>query len=212
MPCASDTAGPAVRCGHKAFSPELPRYADRGMQWIVVRGTFALLALFLTSTSCGAAPAPSSGTRAGSVAPNGTLALSGAMTATVTAGTQHTGYGCRVINSPPVPPATTPVETSLTGEVDFHSSSTVVVLTFSGAATTWTLPLPGEWTVPGPPGTVAVSANGAGWSAGQSSPTSSGTLTLSLTRSGAIHGSVDANLAPLRGSPAQLHVAGSWNC
>jgi hypothetical protein len=201
-----------VRCGHKAFSAGLPRYADRRMRWIPVRGMIAVLALFVSATGCGASSTPTTGTPAGSAAPTGALTLSGAMTATMTAGSQHTGWGCRVINLPPVPPATTPVDTSLTGEVDFDSSSGAIVLAFSGAATTLTLPLPGELTVPGPPGSVAVSANGADWSAGQSSPTSSGTLTLSLTRGGTIHGSVDANLAPLRGSSAQLHVAGSWNC
>jgi hypothetical protein len=100
----------------------------------------------------------------------------------------------------------------LKGVVDFGSTSPAVVLTFVGAPTTWTLPLPGESRVPGPPGSVGISANGADWWAGQSSPTSSGTLTLSLTGGGTIHGSVDASLAPLRGSSIPLHIAGSWSC
>lgn len=168
--------------------------------------------LSLILRSSGAAPASTSGAQGGSVAPSGTLALSGAITATVTARTQHTGSGCRVISSTPAPPATTPVGTTLTGEVDFGSSSLAVVLTFLGAPTTWTLPLPGESSVPGPPGSVGISANGAEWWAGQSSPTSSGTLTLSLTSGGTIHASVDASLAPLRGSSTPLHIAGSWSC
>jgi hypothetical protein len=168
--------------------------------------------LSLLLRSGGAAPASTPGALGGSVAPNGTLALSGAITATVTARTQHTGSGCRVISSTPAPPATTPVDKSLTGEVDFDHGTAVVVLTFSGAATTMTLPLPGELKVPGPPGTVGISANGAEWSAGQSSPTSSGTLTLRVSDGGTIHGSVDATLAPLRGSSTPLHIAGSWNC
>jgi hypothetical protein len=66
---------------------------------------------------------------------------------------------------------------------------------------------------PGPPGTVEIVANGADeWSAGQSTPTSSGTLTLSETSGGAVRGSVDASLTPLRGSSAQLHVSGGWSC
>ena len=190
----------------------LPRYPDHGMRLIALRGTFAVVALFLASTSCGAVPASSSGAQGGSVAPRGTLTLSGAMTATLTVGTQHTGTGCHVTSSTPPPPATNPVSTTLTGEVDFGSSSPAVVLTFLGAPTTWTLPLPGESSVPGPPGAVGISAKGADWWAGQSSPTSRGTLTLSLTSGGTIHGSVDASLAPLRGSSTPLHIAGSWSC
>lgn len=175
--------------------------------------------LSLILRSGGAAPAATPGAHLGSVAPNGTLALSGAITATVTAGTQHTGSGCRVISSTPAPPATTPalpattpVSTTLKGEVDFGSGSSAVVLTFFGGPTTWTLPLSGESQVPGPPGAVGISASGADWWAGQSSPTSSGTLTLSVSEGGTIHGSVDASLAPLRGSSTPLHIAGSWNC
>ena len=170
------------------------------------------LSLILRSGGNSAAPATTSGAQGGSVAPNGTLALSGAITATATARTQHTGSGCRVISSTPAPPATAPVGKSLTGEVDFDDGSAVVVLTFSGAATTLTLPLPGELKVPGPPGTVGISVSGADWSAGQSSPTSSGTLTLSLASGGTIHGSVDASLTPLRGSSTPLHIVGSWFC
>jgi len=121
------------------------------MRSIALRGTFTVVALFLTSTSCGAAPASTSDAQGGSVAPRGTLALSGAMTATLTAGTQHIGTGCRITSSTPAPPATTPVSTTLTGEVDFGSSSPAVVLTFLGAPTTWTLPLAGESGVPGLP-------------------------------------------------------------
>jgi hypothetical protein len=168
--------------------------------------------LSLVLRSGGAATATTSGAQGGSVVPNGTLVLSGAITATVTAGTQQTGLGCRVIDSTPAPPATTPIDKSLTGEVDFDHGAALVVLTFSGAATTSTLPLPGELKGPGPPGTVGISANGREWSAGQSSPTSSGTLTLSVSEGGTIHGSVDASLAPLRGSSTPLHIAGNWNC
>ena len=185
------------------------------MRSITAVGTLALLALLATSTSCGSdsAPAASLGALGGSFAPQGSLTLSGAMTATVTAGAQDTKASCRVVKTPPLPPATAPIDVSLTGEVDFGSGSTRVVLTFLGAPTTLTLPLPGELTVPGPPGLVGINANGtAVWSAGQSSPTSSGTLTLSVIGGGKIHGSVDASLAPMRGSSAQLHIAGSWSC
>jgi hypothetical protein len=170
------------------------------------------LGLILRSGGNPAPPASTAGVRGGSVAPNGTLTLSGAITATVTARAQHTGSGCRVISSTPLPPATTPVDTSLTGDVDFAYGSAVVVLTFSGAATTLNFPLPGNLKVQGPPGTVGISVNGTDWSAGQSSPTSSGTLTLSLGTGGRIFGAVDASLAPLRGSLTPLHVAGSWSC
>ena len=204
---APDSVGPSSRLKR--------RYSDHVMRSIAALGTLPLLALLVTSTSCGSgtAPAGSLGAPGGSVAPQGSLTLSGAITATVTAGTQDTRAACRVVKSPPLPPATTPIDVSLTGEVDFGSGSTRVVLSFLGAPTTLTLPLPGELKVPGPPGLVGISANGtAAWSAGQSSPTSSGTLTLSVIGGGRIHGSVDASLAPLRGSSAQLHIAGSWNC
>ena len=125
------------------------------MRSITAVGTLALLALLATSTSCGSdsAPAASLGALGGSFAPQGSLTLSGAMTATVTAGAQDTKASCRVVKTPPLPPATAPIDVSLTGEVDFGSGSTRVVLTFLGAPTTLTLPLPGELTVPGPPGT-----------------------------------------------------------
>ena len=50
------------------------------------------------------------------------------------------------------------------------------------------------------------------WEAGQESPTSSGTLTLSQGTAGSIDGSVDATLAPMKGSSTPLHISGGWTC
>jgi hypothetical protein len=162
-----------------------------------------VLMLLITATSCDS----------GTARARGSLMLSGAITSIVTAGNQDTGAGCAATTITTGLPPTTPPEVALTGTVDFSSGTTSVALRFMGAPATFNLPLPGELQVPGPPGFVEVIANGSGeWSAGQSSPTSSGTLTLSKTTSGAIHGSVDAILAPLRATTTPLHIVGTWTC
>lgn len=179
------------------------------MRSVKVLSTLLVVALVVTLTSCGAgisAP-PSPSTPRGSTS-TGALTLSGAITATVTAGSQDARAGCRTISQAPLPPATN-ITTFLTGEVDFGSGADAVVLSFQGVAGSTHLPLPGD-SVPG--AVEIISAGTADWYAGQSSQTSSGTLTLSGSGSGTIHGAVDASLAPLRGSSAQLHVAGSWSC
>ena len=154
--------------------------------------TGVVLASLLVGTSCGSA------TPAARVA-QGSLTLSGAITRTVTAGTQKAGTGCSIVDistglaSPP------PADLELTGTVDFSAGSTDVALKFLGGVGTFKLPLAGELQSPGPPGSVAiVAANSETWAAGQDSPMSSGTITLSKTTTGTIHGSVDANLAALR--------------
>lgn len=175
-----------------------------------------LLVLMIAAvlTSCGPASetAPHVGTGNARAIPSGTLTLSGAITATVKAATHGDAAGCKVLTFTPPPPATTPIDTSLTGQLAFGSGATAMELQFSGAPTTLQLPLPGELTVPGPPGMLSISAAGATWLAGQDSPTSSGTLTLSQPTGGTIRGVVDATLAPLRGSSGALHVVGDWSC
>lgn len=84
-----------------------------------------------------------------------------------------------------------------------------MVLSFQGVAGITRMPLPGA-SIPASVGIIGASTGE--WYAGQSSPSSSGTVTLSGSGRGAIHGSVEASLALLRGSSSQLHVAGSWNC
>lgn len=140
--------------------------------------------------------------------PTGALTLSGALSAALPAGSQDSSAGCRVITQTPPPPATNKT-VLLTGEVDFGSGASAVVLRFSGVDGMTKLPLPGESI----PGFVEIISGGtADWYAGPSSPASSGFLTLSGSTGGTIHGSVDATLAPMRGSTAPLHVAGSWHC
>src|ERR1035441_1692332 len=100
---APDSIGPSSRLKE--------RYSDHVMRSIAALGTLPLLALLATSTSCGSGTAPTAslGAPGGSVTPQGSLTLSGAITATVTAGTQDTRAACRVVRSPPLPPATTPI-------------------------------------------------------------------------------------------------------
>lgn len=177
------------------------------MRSIAALGTVMVFALLLTSTSCASGTPPTPSLATPGQTPSGSLTLSGAIIATVTAGTQNSRAGCRAISQMPPPPATN-ITFFLTGEVDFGSGLSVVVLRFMGVAGTTKLPLPGESL----PGFVVIATSGSEWHAGQSSPTSSGTLTLARSGGGAIHGSVDASLAPLRGSAAHLLLAGSWNC
>ncbi len=129
------------------------------------------------------------------------------MTGRVTAGPQDSDTGCSIadISTTGVAPPP-PTQVALTGTVDFSDDSSTVALRFTGGPGTFTLPLSGELTTPGPPGFVEIIGYGSSeWAAGQSSPTSSGTLTLSRTSTGTtgtIHGSVDAWLAPLRATNA----------
>lgn len=174
-------------------------------------GALPVLALLVTSTGCGSGTATGSpGSPGGSVTPNGELTLSGVIAGTLTAGTQASTSGCRVLSSTPPPPATTPISVTLLGTVDFGSGSSAVVMGFGGGPESWTLPFPGESKGSGPPGFVDITGNAAEWRVGQG--IGSGTVALARSGSGTIHGSVDAILAPVRGSSSQLHVAGSWSC
>jgi hypothetical protein len=180
------------------------------MRWIRAARPVVGVALVLVATSCGAGSASG-------VAPGGSLTLSGSMTGRVTAGVQNSDAACFITDisttglAPPPP-----TEVTLTGTVDLSADSSSVALRFTGAPGTFTLPLSGELTAPGPPGFVEITGYGSSeWAGGQSSPASSGTLTLSTTptgTTGTIHGSVDAWLAPLRATTAPLHVVGTWSC
>ena len=172
--------------------------------------TVVAVVILLAATSCG----QGSGS---SVAPGGSLTLSGSMSGRVTAGTQDSNTGCFITDISTTGLASpSPPEVALTGVVDFSADSSSVALRFTGAPGTFALPLSGELAAPGPPGFVEITGYGSSeWTAGQSSPTSSGTLTLSTTSTGTtgtIHGSVDAWLAPLGATTARLHVVGTWSC
>lgn len=173
-----------------------------------------MVALGITMSSVGCAPATATSPR---VAATGSLVFTGAITATVAENTQ-TRADCQMTTSTPLPPATDPVVVTLTGRVSFGSGSGAVSLTFAGGPGTWNLPLPGEIkpVSPGVIGTPALvritSAGGAVWTAGQDSPASSRTVTLSKSGTGAVHGAIDAVLAPVGESSATLHATGAWSC
>jgi len=118
--------------------------------------------------------------------------VSGALTGTFT---QGAAVGCGAITSPG--------PTLLNGEVDFGD----LRLRFLGSAGSDKLPLGGETL-----GLVDVSTASNSWSAGQDSPASLGTLTLSERAGDVIQGSIDATLTPDNGSTGTLHVTGSWSC
>ncbi len=118
--------------------------------------------------------------------------MSGALTGTFT---QGAAVGCGALTSPG--PA------QLNGEVDFGD----LRLHFLGSAGSDTLPLGGHTL-----GLVTVSTASSTWSAGQDSPASAGTLTLSQRAGDVIQGSIDATFTPDNGSTGTLHVTGSWSC
>jgi hypothetical protein len=91
----------------------------------------------------------------------------------------------------------------LNGEVDFGD----LRLHFFGFAGSDKLPLGGDGL-----GLVDVSTASNSWSAGQDSPASLGTLTLSQRAGDVTQGSIDATLTADTGSTGTLHVTGSWSC
>lgn len=93
--------------------------------------------------------------------------------------------------------------TELSGEVNFGD----VRLRFLGTPGSITLPLGGESL-----GLIDISTGSSGWSAGQDSPASRGTLTLSQRAGHVIEGSIDATLIPDYGSTQTLHISGGWSC
>jgi hypothetical protein len=162
-----------------------------------------------------AAIGASCGTSQPAGGPSGSLSLSGALSGVVSVGPQRPAVDrlpCQPMQEPSLSngrtmPAGTPI--TLEGEVDFDSGQSQVFLRFVGGLGASRMPLAGDTQ----PGSISLSsASGASWEAGQSSPTSSGTLTISQAADGTIHGSVDATLAPSRGSSTTLHVSGSWTC
>jgi hypothetical protein len=149
-------------------------------------GGVALIALVIASCSSASAASRTPATATGS------LTVSGALTGTFT---QGAAVGCGAITSPG--------PTQLNGEVDFGD----LRLRFLGSAGSDKLPLGGETL-----GLVDVSTASNSWSAGQDSPASLGTLTLSERAGDVIQGSIDATLTPDNGSTGTLHVTGSWSC
>jgi hypothetical protein len=147
-----------------------------------VRG-FALLALFAAACSSGSTPSDS---------PIGSVTLSGALAGTFAQGAM---LGCSVMTSPGPP--------QLSGEVNFGD----LRFRFLGFAGSTTLPLGGQSL-----GLVDISNVSSSWSAGQDSPSSFGTLTLSRRTRGVIQGLIDATLTPDQGSTQTLHIKGSWSC
>jgi hypothetical protein len=160
----------------------------------------------LAVTACGG-PATTSGSTL-----RGSLTLSGAVREHVTQVSPDAHEQCEDSTSTAPPPARSPVMTTLEGVVHFGSGSGAVALKFVGGPGRWTLPLPGETNVPGPPGSVLVTVNGRNWSGGQSSPASSGSIVLSRGSGQSITGSLNATLAPIPAGAADLRVVGSWTC
>jgi hypothetical protein len=123
---------------------------------------------------------------------SGSLNLSGALSGTFA---QSTASGCFAM--------TTPGPAQLSGEVDFGD----LRMRFLGTPGSITLPLGGQGL-----GLVDISAASSSWSAGQDSPASRGTLTLSQQPGHVIEGSIDATLIPDYGSTQTLHISGGWSC
>ena len=144
----------------------------------------ALLAV-LGASACSSGPSPSD-------SPGGSLTLSGALAGTFA---QSTASGCSA--------ATSPGPGQLSGQVSFGD----LRLRFLGTPGSTTLPLGGQGL-----GLIEISNSSSSWSAGQDSPSSLGTLTLSQRAGGAIQGSTDATLTPDNGSSQTLHVKGTWSC
>jgi len=173
-----------------------------------------LVLVALTAGGC-ASEAAQRGSPTPSIAPSavgsgssGSLTLTGALTGNLAFGAQRSAAGCPSPGFSSVQGAN-----DLEGEVDFGSGFSEIYLEFAGVPGANTLPFSGETTTPGPRFVTVETASGdSEWYAGQMSPTSSGTLTLSSGTNGSIRGSVDATLAPLRGSSQSLHVSGTWDC
>jgi hypothetical protein len=144
--------------------------------------------------------------------PRGSLTLTGAVGEHVAQRTPDAQSWCHASMFTPPPPALSPLMTTLEGVVHFGSASGAVSLHFVGGPGLWELPLPGETTYPGPPGSVVVTVNGRQWSGGQSSPASSGSLILSDGSARSIRGSLNATLAPSSTDAAGLKVVGTWTC
>lgn len=164
----------------------------------------AVVAVVLAS-ACEPTGAPSitptqSASARGVLVVSGSLVLSGAITETVTAQSRGSTRGCRALGP------------SLQGEVDFGSGASTISVRFEGPPGTTRLPLEGRAT----PGVyfveIVAASSGALWRAGQDTPAGVGTLMLSQDGSGAVRGSVDTALAPLRGTSSTLHAKGSWIC
>jgi hypothetical protein len=167
--------------------------------------TFLPLAA-LAIGACGG-PASPSGTT-----PRGSLTLTGAINEHVVQRTPDAQAWCRASMFTPLLPALSPLMTTLEGVVHFGSGSGAVSLHFVGGPGLWTLPLAGQTSYPGPPGSVVVTVNGRQWSGGQSSPASSGSLILSGGSGRSIGGSMTATLAPSSTDAAGLEVVGTWIC
>lgn len=161
----------------------------------------------LAIAACGGPASPS-----GTTPPRGSLTLTGAVSEHVAQRTPDAQSWCHASMFTPPPPALSPLMTTLEGVVHFGSGSGAVSLHFVGGPGLWELPLPGETTYPGPPGSVVVTVNGRQWSGGQSSPASSGSLILSDGSARSIRGSLNATLAPSSTDAAGLKVVGTWTC
>ena len=167
-------------------------------------GLLSLAALAITA--CGG-PASSSGST-----PRGSLTLTGPVNEHVAQRTADAQAWCQTSTFTPPPPALSPLMTTLEGVVHFGSGSGAISLHFVGGPGQWTLPLPGETSSPGPPGSVVVTINSVEWSGGQGSPASTGSLILSGGSGRSIRGSLNATLAPNSTDPAGLKVVGTWIC
>ncbi len=182
------------------------RSDSRGMRMSVLPRMMLLSLAALAITACGG-PASSSGS-----ALRGSLTLTGSVNEHVAQRTPDAQAWCQASTFTPPPPALSPLMTTLEGVINFGSGSGAVSLHFVGGPGPWTLPLPGETSYPGPPGSVVVTVNGDEWSGGQSNPGSTGSLTLSGGSGRSIRGSLNATLAPSSTGPAGLKVVGTWSC
>ena len=182
------------------------RSDNLGMRMSVSPPMTVLSLAALAITACGG-PASSSGS-----SPRGSLTLTGPVNEHVAQRTPDAQAWCQASTFTPAPPALSPLMTTLEGVVHFGSGSGAVSLHFVGGPGHWTLPLPGETSYPGAPGSVVVTVNSGDWSGGQGSPASTGFLILSGGSGRSIRGSLHATFAPSSTEPAGLKVVGTWTC
>jgi predicted component of type VI protein secretion system len=188
---------PIRRIAGRGVVPEQAELRPR-----VAAAVTVVVAVMLGLTGCSSTPPTTSPTPnlPGTLVAHGSLTLSGAISGTLAAMAQGQQNSCSSTGN------------TIQGAVQFGAGSDAVVVHFQGVPGTTNLPLPGASTPGATVVTVFTLSESASWVAAQFEATSGGQVTFSAATDGLISGSINATLAPVKGSVGSLHLQGHWTC